>query len=111
MALSRGSWLTDPFDDPPFKLVFRAIAVSAHLKEAGFGSQPSNLRGRQARWASTEQAWRHFGGGAWRHVDSWFEEKPERLEEPELFVKSDCGHGHSFDPRGQGRNRAGAFVR
>ena len=59
MALGRrGRRLADLFDDAAFKLVFRAVAVSAHLEEAGFvvGSQPSNRRRRKLRSAVAQDA-------------------------------------------------------
>jgi hypothetical protein len=87
----------DPFDDPPFELVFRAVAVGAHLKEPGLvASQVSHFRGRQVRSAPTQQARWHFGGGALRHGCPWFEEKAQRLVKPKLFVESECVHGHNF---------------
>ena len=52
--------LTNLFHDFRFELGVWAVAVSAHLEEAGFvvGSQPSNLRRRKLRSALTYDAGR-----------------------------------------------------
>ena len=98
--LGRHGRLTDLLDDLPLEFVFRAVAVRAHLEEAGFvvGAQPSDLRRRKLRSALAYDARREVGGCAWRHVGVRLEEQAERLVEPELFVESECVHGHESGP-------------
>jgi hypothetical protein len=111
-SLGRRGRLADLFDDPPLEFVFRAVAVRADLEEAGFvvGSQPSDLRRRKLRSALAYDAGREVGGCAWRHVGVRLEEQAERLVEPELFVESECVHGHGLRIlSSRGRNRV-AFL-